>query len=157
MPQWFYSCRITFLSSGQTVSRPPWWWFWAHTMTSKWKWRRPFDAITTARHGAQMICPHNCAKHVKAQLMKGIWGCSESTLTSQEILPSSLLIWWSFNADKSTVSSHTPTISQHLLCCFPPSLGSLLMIQFTVENNFNGNQSWYLIICVLKSQENLEQ
>lgn len=84
------------------------------------------NAIITvyAKHWSQMVYPHNCVRHVLAQQMKCIWGLNQSALTSQEILPLSHLIWWSLNADKSTVSSHTPTLSQHLLCCSPTSLES---------------------------------
>lgn len=106
-------------------SRPPCWWFWAQIMTSNWKqWWPTMPSSPYAKHWTQMVYLHNCARHVKTQQMKFIWGLSESTLTSQKILPSSDLIWWSLNADKSTASSHTPTISQHLLCCFPASLES---------------------------------
>lgn len=84
------------------------------------------NAIITlyAKHWSQMVYPHNCVRHVKAQQMKCIWGLNQSALTSQEILPSSHLIWWSLNADKRTASSHSPIISQHLLCSSPSFLES---------------------------------
>lgn len=159
MPRQFYSCRITLPLFSQTLSRPPCWWFWAHIMTSNWKQWRP------TMPSCDLICQALSTDAISTQL------CQTFQSTTNEM---HMRTQW-IHVD---ITGDTPFISSDLMifkcwqeyCIIPhshnylaPSVlfsyfsGELLLIQSTFESQFNSNQSWYLIICVLKSQENLEQ